>query len=259
MKDGAIQKLADELYEAERDSTAILPLSDRYDYITVGDSYAIQMANIHRVEQMGYAISGKKIGLTSAGIQKQLGVDEPDYGHLFAAMHCEDGIVDTALLIQPKIEAELAFVLASDLTGENVTAADVRAATDYIVGAFEIVDSRIADWNIKLVDTIADNASSGRYILGKTRIMADETDLSSVTMRLYKNGELASEGTGAAVLGDPFLSVAWLANKLHSYGVALKKGEIILSGAFTAAPAAQKGDLFKAEFSTFGTIKAEFT
>ena len=253
-----IQRIADELYEAERDKTAIPPLTEKNPALTVADAYAIQLANVNRVVEMGHIISGKKIGLTSVAIQKQIGVDEPDYGHLFAAMDCEHGIVDTSKLIQPKIEAELAFVLASDLSGGNVSADDVRAATDYIVGAFEIVDSRVADWKITLADTVADNASSGRYILGKLRLGVDDADLPTTTMCLYQNGSPVAEGTGAAVLGDPFISVAWLANKLWDYGVPLKKGEVILSGAFSAAPVAKKGDVFRAEFSSFGNIEAKF-
>jgi len=207
---------------------------------------------------MGYKISGKKIGLTSQGIQRQLGVDEPDYGHLLSAMECRDGIVRTSQLIQPKIEAELAFILGSDLTGGGVTVEDVRNATDYVVGAFEIVDSRVADWKIKLVDTVADNASSGRYILGTNRLDIRNMDLAAVSMKLYKNGAPIEEGIGANVQGDPCAAVAWLANKLWSYGVTLKKGEVILSGAFSAAPSAHRGQVFIAEFSSFGSVKAEF-
>lgn len=249
---------ADMLYEAERDRTMIAPITAQDPSLTIDDAYAIQMENINRVEAMGYTISGKKIGLTSPGIQKQLGVNEPDYGHLFAAMNCFDGIVDISQLIQPKIEAELAFVLSADLTGGHVTAQDVMKATAFVVGAFEIVDSRVADWKIKLVDTVADNASSGRYILGKKRLFINEVDLPAETMRLYKNDVLVGEGSGAAVLGNPCDAVAWLANRLWDYGVSLKKGEVILSGAFSAAPAAQKGDVFRAEFSSFGSVKAVF-
>jgi 2-keto-4-pentenoate hydratase len=134
----------------------------------------------------------------------------------------------------------------------------VLANTGYVVAAFEIVDSRVADWKIKLADTVADNASSGRYVLGGKKFNPNEIDLSAVTMKLYKNGELAGEGTGAAVMGDPCLSVAWLANRLWEYGVTLKAGEVILSGAFSAAPMAAKGDKFSAGFSSFGIVEAEF-
>ncbi|MCL2826227.1 MAG: fumarylacetoacetate hydrolase family protein, partial [Eggerthellaceae bacterium] len=219
---------------------------------------AIQMRNIARAQSMGHVVSGKKIGLTSVGIQQQLGVHEPDYGHLFAAMDCPDGRVDTSQLIQPKIEAEVAFILAEDLEGGKVSAEDVRKATDYVVGAFEIVDSRVENWRIKLPDTVADNASSGRYVLGTKRIRLDDIDLPVEAMKQYKNDELVETGTGAEVLGDPCTSVAWLANKLWGYGVTLKKGEVVLSGAFSAAPVAKKGDKFRVEFTSLGTLEAEF-
>ncbi|MDR0602261.1 MAG: fumarylacetoacetate hydrolase family protein, partial [Treponema sp.] len=227
--------------------------------LTIDDAYGIQLANVKRVLEMGHVISGKKIGLTSSGIQKQFGVNEPDYGHLYAAMDCKDGLVNTDALMQPKIEGEIAFVLKKDLAGGKVTREDVIRAADYVVAAFEIVDSRIAGWKIKLVDTVSDNASSGRYILGSRKLGPDEVDLPNVSMKLWKNGsEPAGEGTGAAVLGDPCVSVAWLANRLWGYGVTLKAGEVILSGAFSSAPAAKKGDSFTAEFSSFGKVEARF-
>ena len=139
-----------------------------------------------------------------------------------------------------------------------MTDPDVRKATDYVVPAFEIVDSRVADWKIKLVDTVSDNASSGRYVLGEKRFAIDEVDLPGVPMKLSKNGEVIAEGTGAAVLGEPAVAVAWLSNKLWGYGVALKKGEVILSGAFSAAPEAAKGDVFTADFGPMGTVTAKF-
>jgi 2-keto-4-pentenoate hydratase len=253
-----IAAFAEELFNAEQERKAVSPLSQRDPSLTIDDAYAIQLVNIKRVVGMGHVISGKKIGLTSPGIQKQLGVNEPDYGHLFAAMDCKDGKIDTAALLQPKIEGEIAFVLKADLAGGKVTREDVLAATDYVVAAFEIVDSRVADWKIKLVDTVADNASSGRYVLGNVKLGVNDVDLPEVTMKLYKNGNPAGEGKGEAVLGDPAVSVAWLANRLWGYGVTLKAGEVVLSGAFSAAPEAAKGDTFTAEFSSFGTVKAEF-
>ena len=245
------------MFESERTRTTVAPLTARAD-ISVDDAYAIQLQNVQKVISLGHSVSGKKIGLTSEGIQKQLGVNEPDYGHLFAAMNCVDGLVPTADLLQPKIEAELAFVLKKDLTGGRVSAQDVREATEYVQAAFEIVDSRVADWKIRLADTVADNASSGRYVLGSMQLPVDEVDLPSVSMKLYKNGEQLAEGSGSAVLGDPCVAVAWLANRLWDYGVPLKKGEVILSGAFSAAPPAVKGDVFEAVFSSFGTVKATF-
>jgi 2-keto-4-pentenoate hydratase len=258
MDAGKIASFAEALFDAERGRKPVPPLTEEDGSITVDDAYAIQLANVKRVLAMGHVVSGKKIGLTSPGIQKQLGVNEPDYGHLFAAMDCKDGRVNTAALIQPKIEGEIAFVLKADLAGGGVSGDDVLGATDYVSAAFEIVDSRVADWRIRLADTIADNASSGRYVLGSVKLGLGEVDLPAVTMKLYKNGEPAGEGTGAAVLGDPCLAVAWLANRLWAYGVTLRAGEVILSGAFSAAPPAKKGDVFTAEFSSFGKVEAVF-
>lgn len=259
MANANVSKFAQALYDAETSCTPIDPLTQMDDTLTVDDAYAIQLENVNRVLALGHTISGKKIGLTSEGIQKQMGVNEPDYGHLFAAMDCKDGKVAADKLMQPKIEGEIAFILKEDLAGGKVTPEDVRAATDYVVAAFEIVDSRIADWKIKLVDTISDNASSGRYVLGEKKMKLEEVDLPSVPMKLVKNGtELVGEGTGAAVLGDPCIAVAWLANRLWNYGVTLKKGEVILSGAFSAAPLAEKGDTFEADFGPLGTVTASF-
>jgi len=253
-----LQKYSDMLRESEATRKAIPPLTELDASLDIDDAYAIQLANVEWVLRAGHRISGKKIGLTSEGIQKQLGVNEPDYGHLFAAMECPGGLVETDKLLQPKIEGEIAFILKEDLTGGKVTAEDVRRATDYVVAAFEIVDSRVADWRIKLVDTVSDNASSGRYVLGEKKMSLSEIDLPSVPMTLTKNGQVVGEGTGAAVLGDPAIAVAWLANRLWGYGVTLQKGEVILSGAFSAAPPAVKGDEFTADFGPMGKVSAKF-
>jgi len=254
------EKFANILFESEQSRVAIPPLTETDDTLTVDDAYRIQLLNVQRVcETFHFPITGKKIGLTSKGIQEQLGVDEPDYGHLFAPMDLSETCkVVTSQLLQPKIEGEVAFILKSDLSGGKVTPEDVRNATDFVVAAFEIVDSRVEDWRIKLVDTISDNASSGRYILGRKRVAIGDIDLPSVSMKFYKNGNLVGEGTGAAVLGDPAVSVAWLANRLWNYGVTLKSGEVILSGAFSAAPPAEKGDEFMADFGPLGTVTAQF-
>ena len=267
-----IESYAEELFNAERTRAAVPPITAREPLFNVDDAYAVQMINIKRASAMGCKLSGKKIGLTSPGIQRQLGVSEPDYGRLFSEMDCIGGRVDTAQLIQPKIEAELAFILKKGLRGGRVTASDVVNATDYVVAAFEIVDSRVADWKIRLPDTVADNASSGRYILSENKVLINGIDLTSIEMKLYKSAadpktggdkniadwEPAGEGMGSAVLGDPCLSVAWLANKLWEYGVSLDAGEIVLSGAFSAAPAARRGDEFRADFTVFGSVWAKF-
>jgi 2-keto-4-pentenoate hydratase len=246
------------LFKAERDRIPISPLTEMDDALTLNDAYYIQLNNVRRAVEMGNIISGKKIGLTSAGIQKQMGVHEPDYGHLFKAMDCSDGILEMSQLIAPRIEAEIAFILSSDIIGGHVTAQDVLDATDYVVGSIEVVDTRVADWKIKLIDTVADNASSGRYILGEKQLRPRSIDLKSVTMSMYKNDELISEGSGSAVIGGPAGAVAWLANRLSDYGVPLLKGEVILSGAFAAAPAVKKGEVWRVEFSSFGVIEARF-
>lgn len=253
-----LETYANLLYDSEKTREPIPPLTETDGELTVDDAYHIQLCNVERAVREGQIISGKKIGLTSPGIQKQLGVNEPDYGHLFQSMDCKNGEVKTDHFLQPKIEAEVAFILKEDLSGGNVTPEDVVRATDYVVGAFEIVDSRVADWKIKLADTISDNASSGCYVLGNKKIPAAAIDLSKETMKLYKNGELVKEGDGAAVLGNPCNAVAWLANRLNDYGVGLKKGEVILSGAFSAAPEAAKGDLFEVDFSALGRVSAKF-
>ena len=258
MTEDKIKKFANMLYEAEASRKPIAPLTEMDDTLTIDDAYAIQLANVNRVVEEGHVISGKKIGLTSFGIQEQLGVNEPDYGHLFAAMDCANGECEIDQLMQAKIEGEVAFILKEDLTGGNVTLEDVYRATDYVVAAFEIVDSRVADWKIKLVDTVSDNASSGRYVLGDKKVKIEDIDLPNVEMVLKKNGEVVGVGKGEAVIGNPALAVAWLSNKLYTYGVALKKGEVILSGAFSAAPAATKGDEFEADFGELGKVKAKF-
>jgi 2-keto-4-pentenoate hydratase len=252
-------EFADMLYTAETSRTAIWPLTYADPSFTVTDAYAVQMYNVKRWTDAGRVISGKKIGLTSKGMQEQLGVDEPDYGHLFGDMDCSDsGKIRTDELLQPKIEAEIAFILKDGLSGGKVTAEDVLDATEYVVAAFEIVDSRIRDWKLKLPDTVADNASSGRYVLGTKRVPPRGADLSAITMEILKNGEPAGSGISSAVLGNPSYSVAWLSNKLWEYGVTLKKGEVILSGALSAAPAASAGDVFEASFSVLGDVTAEF-
>jgi 2-keto-4-pentenoate hydratase len=259
MANPRIAEFADMLYAAETSRTAIRALTDAEPSLTVADAYAVQLHNVKRWIDAGRVISGKKIGLTSKGMQEQLGVDEPDYGHLFGDMDCSGrGRIRTDELLQPKIEAEIAFILKDGLSGSKVTAEDVLDATEYVVAAFEIVDSRIKGWKLKLPDTVADNASSGRYVLGTKRVPPRSADLSAITMEILKNGEPAGSGISSAVLGNPSYSVAWLSNKLHGYGVTLKKGEVVLSGALSAAPAASAGDVFEARFSVLGDVTAEF-
>lgn len=248
------------LLEAEQTKKGIAPLTERNPDLSVEQAYKIQLKNINKKVKAGRKVTGKKIGLTSKAMQNLLGVNEPDYGHLLDDMVVENyDSVSVSKLLQPKVEAELAFILKEDLTGGNVTTIDVLRATDYIVPAIEIVDSRVRDWNIKLPDTVADNASSGLYILGGQAKRPEEIDLKMLGMVLERNGEIINTGIGAAALGDPAYCVAWLANKLHEFDIPLKAGEVILSGALSAAVDAVKGDVFTARFAHLGQVSVRFT
>jgi len=250
--------LAQMLFDANEAKEPIEAMTALKDGLTVDDAYAIQLINVNKMVASGEVISGKKIGLTSLGMQKLLGVDEPDYGHLYASMYMKDGRIPKDLVLQPKVEAEIAFVLKEDLIGPGITIDDVVKATDYVVAAFEIVGSRIKDWKIKLIDTISDNASSGCYVLSDKKCSLADFDIKAENMKFYKNGQLANEGNATEVMGNPVYSVAWLANKMSEYGVELKKGEVILSGALTAALEAAEGDEFEAVFDHLGPVKAIF-
>lgn len=228
--------------------------------LSIDEAYQVQLHTIDQNVKDGQRITGKKIGLTSKAMQEMLGVGEPDYGHLLDQMEIENGgTISSDRVLQPKVEGELAFILKDDLVGPNVTTLDVLKATDAIVPALEIVDSRIKDWKITLADTVADNASSGLYVLGGRPKKVGDVDLKQIGMALYKNGELLNTGVGAAALGDPAKCVAWLANKLAVYGITLKKGEVILSGALSAAIEGQPGDHFHAKFAELGEVHVTFS
>jgi 2-keto-4-pentenoate hydratase len=196
------------------------------------------------------------IGLTAKAMQEMLGVDEPDYGCLYADRVLEDGAqIAAAGLIAPRVEPEIAFVLAKPLSGPGVTAQDVLAATAYVVPALEVIDSRIADWNIGLVDTIADNASCARVVLGSQRSGSLDVDLAAAAVDLWVNGESVQQGTGAAVLGHPAEAIAWLANALAGHGVTLQAGHVLLPGSLTAAVPFAAGDHVVADFAELGTVE----
>lgn len=210
-----IKRYAAKLAEAEGNRVGIEPITYTDPDITVNEAYHIQLENIRKKEREGKKIVGKKIGLTSVAVQKLLGVNEQDYGHLLDNMVIENGnTIFCETMIQPKVEGEIAFVLKHDLKGPNVTVQDVLLATDYVVLALEIVDSRIQDWKIKLQDTVADNASSGFYVLGGKPTKIADINLELIGMALYQNGEVANTGVGAAAVGNPAACVAWLANRL---------------------------------------------
>ncbi len=254
-----IQNFAAQLAEAEVSRVGIDPLTVTDPEITVDEAYYIQLENIKKRLNEGQKIVGKKIGLTSVAVQKMLGVDEPDYGHLLDSMVIENGgTIFCETMLQPKVEGEIAFILKKDLKGPNVTVLDVLQATDYVVPALEIVDSRIQDWKIKLADTVADNASSGLYVLGGKPTKIEDINLELLGMVLLQNGEVANTGVGAAALGNPATCVAWLANRLADYDISLNAGEVILSGALSGMVVANSGDNFTARFAHLGQVSVNF-
>ena len=225
-----IQHYGDELHAALLSRQPVEPLTSREPGITLDDAYQIQLRMIQRRLDAGETVVGKKIGVTSQVVMDMLGVNQPDFGHLLSGMVFNEGEpVDTGRLIAPRAEAEVAFILARDLTGPGVTAADVLRATDCVMPCFEIVDSRIRDWKIKIQDTVADNASCGVLTLGGTRRSPRDLDLALAGMVLEKNGEVVSTSCGASVQGSPVNAVAWLANTLGRLGITLKAGDVILS------------------------------
>lgn len=252
------EEIATTLKKAENSCTPIGPISKENPDFKIKDAYRIQLINIDRETSSGKKITGKKIGLTSFAMQNMLGVNQPDFGHLLDSMEVKDNTIARNTMLQPKVEGEIAFVLKKDVQGPNAAAEDVIEATDYVAAAIEIVDSRVANWKINIIDTVADNASSGMYVISDKKIDPKSIDLKAVAMELFKNGEKINAGVGADVLGDPAYSVAWLANTLWEYGVVLKKGEVVLSGALTAALAAEAGDEFKAVFSELGEVSVKF-
>lgn len=254
-----IEKFAAQLSEAEQTRVGMDPLTSSDPEISIDEAYYIQLQNIKKKLDEGQKIVGKKIGLTSVAVQKMLGVDEPDYGHLLDSMVVENGgTIDIKTMLQPKIEGEIAFILKKDLKGPNVTVLDVLQATDYVVPALEIVDSRVQDWKIKLQDTVADNASSGLVVLGGKPTKIEDIDLELIGMVLMQNGEVANTGVGAAALGNPASCVAWLANRLADYDITLKAGEVILSGALSSMVVARPGDNFTARFAHLGQVSVNF-
>lgn len=255
-----IKTFADHLARAEKNREGVEPLTQLQANLSIEEAYQVQLITIGRKIENGQKIVGKKIGLTSLAMQQLLGVDQPDYGHLLDDMVVENGgEVSFNRVLQPKVEAEIAFVLKKDLVGPRVTVMDVLQATDYVLPALEIVDSRIKDWQIKLPDTVADNASSGLYVLGGKPVRVDQVDLPQLGMIFYKNGEIVNTGVGAAALGNPAACVAWLANKLYEFDITLKAGEVILSGALSAAVNAEPGDVFHTRMAHLGDVSVRFT
>ncbi|MEY4056577.1 MAG: 2-oxopent-4-enoate hydratase [Pseudomonadota bacterium] len=259
MSEERTARLAGELYAALRERRVVAPLIERHPDLTIDDAYAISLGFLARRRADGERVVGKKIGVTSKAVQDMLGVHQPDFGFLTNWMQTGEVIdVEAKALIAPRAEAEIAFVLKDSLAGPGVTAADVIAATDYIAPCFEIVDSRIRDWKIGIVDTVADNASCGVFVLGEARADPRDHDLPALHVTVTKNGAALSEGYGHAVQGDPAQAVAWLANTLGAYGVTLDAGDVILSGSLVPLEPAAKGDVFAMTLHGIGTCTARF-
>lgn len=237
-------------------SGAVLPpLRDALDPTDGDGAYAVQEINTEYWQRQGRQIIGRKIGLTAKAVQKQLGVDQPDFGTLFDDMLIPDGgLLDPNRVIQPKAEAEVAFVLGKDLQDPEATAADVEDAVSCAVAAIEIVDSRIAEWKISFADTVADNGSSAYFVLGERRAPLQGLDLYSCGMVLERNGEVASIGAGAACLGHPLEAAAWLARILASRGSALRKGDIVLTGALGPMVPVAPRDHMRATIGGLGEV-----
>jgi len=260
MEQEKINAYGDELYAAWLARTPVEPLRLREPSITIEDAYKIQERFVARRIAAGEKIIGKKIGATSKPVQDFLEVYQPDFGMLLDGMVYQEGdTIPLDTLIQPKAEAELAFVLKEDLKGPGITAMDVIRATDYVLPCFEIVDSRITAWNIKIQDTVADNASCGVYVLGKTKGDPRQIDITLAGMVLEKNGELFSTGVGAAVQGSPANAVAWLANTLGELGIPFLAGEVILSGSQSALVPVVDGDELVCTVGGLGSCRVKFS
>jgi len=255
-----IAGLADALWQAESECVPVRPITEQQSGISVAEAYEIQTYNIERRLAAGGLNRGRKIGLTSRATQELFGVKEPSCGVLLHDMFLDEGDeVAMDALIAPRVTAEFALLMAKDLYGPGVTTVNALTAIGAVLPAIEIVDSRIADWRIGIVDTVADNASTARVVVGARMIPVAELDLCHLGVLLYRNGSPIESGAGAAVLGNPARCVAWLANKLATLGGGLRSGDIVLPGALHRLVPVRRGDAFRAHFAHLGTVTVQFS
>jgi 2-oxopent-4-enoate/cis-2-oxohex-4-enoate hydratase len=255
-----LTQCANTLFDALRRGEAIAPLSSSVPGLSIDDAYAISLDLLERRIADGERVIGKKIGVTSKAVQDMLGVNQPDFGFLTDRMQVTEAIsLRQFKLIQPRAEAEIAFVLRNGLTGPGITIDQVIAATEAVAPCFEIVDSRIRDWQIGIIDTIADNASSGVFALGEACPIPEADCLPDLKVTVWKNDVRISEGFGSASLGNPAASVAWLANTLGRYGVSLDAGDVILSGSLVPLEPVAAGDMFRMDINGLGSCQLRFT
>jgi 2-keto-4-pentenoate hydratase len=259
MKGKDIELAADLLWQAAACGEAIAPLRAQFPDLGAEQAYAIQECNTKRKLDAGNRLIGRKIGLTARAVQQQLGVDQPDYGMLFDDMAVTDGEpVKWSRLMQPKVEAEVALVMERDLPERGITMAHLIRAVAFALPAIEIVGSRIANWDISFVDTVADNASSNAFVLGNMPVQLERLDLRLAGMVMERAGEQVSLGVGAACLGHPLNAALWLANQMAELGRGLAAGDIVLTGALGPMVAARPGDIFEAQIHGLGSVRAVF-
>ena len=254
-----IEHISGELIEAERTSKSIVALTERFSGVSYEDAYAIQLKTFDTRVKAGAVIVGKKIGLTSKAMQDQFKIREPDYGMIMDRMVIREGQpIPVSSLILPRLEPEIAFLLKEDLKGPGINVANVIEATEGVLPAFEVIDSRYKDWKITVKDSISDNASAASMILGGKLTPIKDIDLRLIGLVMEKNGAVVSTAAGAAVLGNPAESVAWLANKLTEYGITLKKGEFVMSGSLVSAVPVEAGASLRATFDRLGSVSVRF-
>ncbi|MBM3939474.1 MAG: 2-keto-4-pentenoate hydratase [SAR202 cluster bacterium] len=259
LKPSQIKEFANALIEAETHYAPIPPLTASVPDMSAADAYAVQMEVLKHRLHLGHRIVGRKVGLTSKAMQQMLNVDQPDYGAILEDMLIKDGAsYEVKSLLQPRIEAEVAFMMKKPLKGPNVTIEQVMDATDFVFPALEVIDSRIKDWKIKLADTIADNASSARVVVGNAKAHPRGMQLDKVELVFEKNGKEIARATGEAVLGNPANAVAWCANKLAEFGTSINAGDLVMPGALAAATPVAGGDTIKATFSGIGSVSVKF-